>query len=127
LCPEAGAATFYARAFGFVAEPSGTLARGNGRLFLVPLVYAGVYPLSRVTLDASVERMTISWNVRDRATAKGWTNAHQLALGAGISYPIAWRIMGSDAPLERIETATLAKLARAFGLKTPWALLRVEP
>ncbi len=67
--------------------------------------------------------MAIYWNVRERAKAKGWANAHQFAIGAGISYPIAWRILTSDAPIERIETATLERLAKAFGLKTPWSLL----
>ena len=70
--------------------------------------------------------MAIYWNVRERAEKQGWANAHQLAVGAGISYPIAWRIM-KDAPLERIEVATLETLARAFSLKSPWALLRYEP
>ena len=70
--------------------------------------------------------MAIYWNVKARAEAKGWTNAHQLATNAGISYPIAWRILQGEAsaePIERIETATLEKLARAFGLKSPWSLL----
>jgi transcriptional regulator with XRE-family HTH domain len=65
----------------------------------------------------------IRWNVAERAERqKGWTNAYQLAKGAGISQPAAARVL-AGASLERIEVGTLEKLAAAFGLKTPWSLL----
>lgn len=70
--------------------------------------------------------MTIRWNVKARAEGKGWTNPHQFALGAGLSYPLAARILEGE-PLERIDVATLEKLARVFSLKTPWPLLDYEP
>lgn len=65
--------------------------------------------------------MAIYWNIKDRAAAKGWENAHQLAKAAGLSYPVAWRILQGE-PIERIETATLETLARVFGVK-PFSLL----
>jgi hypothetical protein len=70
--------------------------------------------------------MTIRWNVKARAEGKGWANAHQFSVGAGLSYPLAARILEGD-PLERIDVATLEKLARVFGLKTPWPLLDYDP
>ena len=70
--------------------------------------------------------MIIRWDVKRRAEARGWTNAHQFAIGAGISYPIATRILKGD-PVEKLEVATLGKLTRAFGLSSPWSLLKVEP
>lgn len=70
--------------------------------------------------------MTIRWNVKERAEAKGWENAQQFSVGAGLTYPTAARVLAGD-PLERIEVATLEKLARVFGLKSPWALLDYEP
>lgn len=70
--------------------------------------------------------MTIRWNVKSRAEARGWKNAHQFAIGAGLSYPLAARILEGK-PLERIDVATLEQLAQVFGLKTPWALLDHDP
>lgn len=70
--------------------------------------------------------MTIRWDVKTRANAKGWENAHQFALGAGISYPLAARIFEGE-PLERIDVATLEKLAKVFGLRNPWPLLDYDP
>ena len=72
-----------------------------------------------------MSNMTIRWNVKDRAKARGWDNAHQFALGAGLSYPLAARVFDGRA-LERIDVATLEQLARVFGLKAPWALLDYE-
>lgn len=69
--------------------------------------------------------MRIYWDVLERAKGRGWTNAHQLAIGAGISYPIAWRIM-KDAPVERIDVVTVEKLMTAFDLTSPWSVLRYE-
>jgi hypothetical protein len=70
--------------------------------------------------------MSIRWKVRARATAKGWTNPYQLAKGAGITQPLAARILSSE-PIERIDVATLETLARAFRLKSPWSLLEYRP
>jgi len=71
--------------------------------------------------------MTIRWNVKRRAKEeKGWENPQQLATGAGLTYPLAARVF-EGRPLERIDVATLEKLARVFGLKTPWALLDYDP
>lgn len=66
--------------------------------------------------------MAIYWNVKARAAAKGWTNPYQLAKGAGITQPLAARLL-ADEPLDRISVDTLETLARAFHLRTPWPLL----
>jgi hypothetical protein len=66
--------------------------------------------------------MTIRWKVKERAEARGWENAQQFSVGAGLTYPTAARVLAGE-PLERIEVATLEKLTTVFGLKTPWALL----
>jgi hypothetical protein len=58
----------------------------------------------------------VRWNVRvirKHMTERGWTNANQLAVGAKLTAPVAARVLAS-APLERIEVATLEKLAEAF-------------
>lgn len=68
----------------------------------------------------------ITWNVAARARAKGWTNAYQLAKGANITQPLAARVLAGE-PIGRIDVATLEALTRAFGLKTPWALLDYQP
>jgi len=68
----------------------------------------------------------ITWNVRARALAKGWTNPYQLAKGAGVTQPLAARVL-ADEPIGRIDVATLEALARAFALKTPWSLLSYVP
>ena len=73
--------------------------------------------------------MTIRWDVegiKERAARKGWKNAHQFAIGAGLSAPAAARIFEGE-PLDRIDVRTLERLARAFGLKAPWALLDYRP
>lgn len=53
---------------------------------------------------------------------RGWANAYQLAEGAGIGYPTAWRIV-SDKPVQRVDADTLRNLGRAFGVKNPLHLL----
>jgi hypothetical protein len=70
--------------------------------------------------------MAIYWSVKAKALAKGWTNPYQLAKGAGITQPLAARVLAGD-PIDRINVATLETLARAFNLKTPWALLDYRP
>lgn len=52
-------------------------------------------------------------------------NANQLAAFAKIPPPLAYRLLSGE-PLERIEVATLERLAAVFGVK-PWALLSHEP
>ncbi len=77
-----------------------------------------------LTFHAIIQAMTIRWgDVKGRAKAKGWDNAHQLAQGAGLSYPVATRLWRAKQSIDRIEVDTLEKLAKAFGLKSPWALL----
>lgn len=50
-------------------------------------------------------------------------NAHQLALGAGLSYPVAVRVLANQ-PMARVDAMTLQKLADYFGVKNPLSLLR---
>lgn len=68
----------------------------------------------------------LRWNVKARASARGWKNPYQLAKGAGITQPLAARVL-SDEPIERIDVATLESLTRAFRLKSPWSLLDYRP
>jgi hypothetical protein len=70
----------------------------------------------------------MQWNIRNFMDAKGWTNAHQLAAGAGLSYPVAERIVHGPPP-DRIDARTLEKLRVAFipRAKTPWALIEYTP
>jgi hypothetical protein len=69
----------------------------------------------------------VRWNVVALAKDKGWENANQLARGAGLSYPVASRVMESE-PLERIDVSTLERLALALDMtKTPWKLLAFDP
>lgn len=60
-------------------------------------------------------------------TRKGWPTAYRLAAEAGISRPAASRLLSGD-PVERIDTAMLLALAKAFGVRNPLTLLefRVE-
>lgn len=67
----------------------------------------------------------IQWRVGPHMARKGWENARQLTLGAGITYPVAWQIM-LGGPVGRIDTQTLEKLADAFGC-SPWDLLERVP
>lgn len=58
---------------------------------------------------------------------RGWENASQLALGAGLTYPVASRIVNADGKaIERIDVSTLEALARAFDCE-PWDLLEYDP
>lgn len=65
--------------------------------------------------------MPIRWAVAEHMTRAGIENANQLAKKAGLSYPVASRILAGE-DLERIDVATLEALAAAFGVK-PWTLL----
>jgi len=67
----------------------------------------------------------IRWNLGPHMAKKGLENASQLAAGAGITPPVAYRVLRREA-VERIEAATLEKLARYFRVK-PWALLEYTP
>jgi DNA-binding Xre family transcriptional regulator len=67
----------------------------------------------------------IRYNIERHMHRKGWTTAYQLALHAGVTQPAAHRVMAGE-PLQRIEVATLEKLAVAFRVK-PWTLLEYEP
>jgi hypothetical protein len=69
----------------------------------------------------------VRWNVRviqKHMAKRGWTNANQLAVGAKLTAPVAARVL-AGAPLERIEVATLEKLARAFH-HAPWEFLTYD-
>jgi DNA-binding Xre family transcriptional regulator len=69
--------------------------------------------------------MKVRWKIAHLMHAKDWTNAHQLAAGAGISYPVAKRIWQGAAP-DRVDFNTLGKLAKAFGCRrNPWKLLEI--
>jgi hypothetical protein len=71
--------------------------------------------------------MAVKWNVTKHLVDKGWDNANKLSLGAGLSYPVAARIIANE-PMERIEVATLERLRSAFGLRgAPWSLLEYVP
>lgn len=67
----------------------------------------------------------ICWNVTKQMKERGWSNASQLAVGAGMTKPAAYRVVASE-PLERIDVATLEKLAHVFKC-SPWALLEYKP
>lgn len=67
----------------------------------------------------------IRYAIATHMRRKGWTNAYQLAKGAGITQPLAARVIAGG-PLERLDVATLEALARAFRVK-PWALLEYIP
>ena len=69
--------------------------------------------------------MPIRWNLDRHLARKGWTNARQLSIGAGIGYPAAWRIMQGE-PLDRIDCHTLETLAKVFRAK-PLSLLKADP
>lgn len=68
----------------------------------------------------------IYWNVEPHMKRKGWANAHQLALGAKLNVQTAYNVLSRE-PVERISATLLERLAKSFGLKSPWALLRYEP
>ena len=56
----------------------------------------------------------------------GYANAKQLADGAGIGYPAAWRIVNNK-PVQAIHVSTLLLLAKAFRVKNPLTLLEYVP
>lgn len=70
--------------------------------------------------------MPIRWNVRAiRAQMKphGLTNANQLHAFTGLTVPTAYNVLRDPPPtLDRVETATLETLAKAFDVE-PWVLL----
>jgi hypothetical protein len=68
----------------------------------------------------------IRWNIRKRADKLGMTNAHELSVRAGLSYPVARRVWAEEAPA-RLDVGTLEALAVVFKVKTPWELLTYEP
>lgn len=63
----------------------------------------------------------IKYDLKRHMKRRGWENANQLAKGADIPPPLAYRVLSGE-PLERIEVATLEKLAGVFRVK-PWSLL----
>lgn len=67
----------------------------------------------------------IRYSLEKHMKRKRWKNANQLAKGADIPPPLAYRVLAGE-PLDRIEVATLEKLARVFGVK-PWTLLEHTP
>ena len=68
----------------------------------------------------------IRWNVRNRAEKRGVRNAHDLAVKAGLSYPVAYRIWNSE-KAGRIDAKTLEHLHVALKTKSPWLLLTFTP
>lgn len=67
----------------------------------------------------------IRWNIKAHMARRGWQNASQLATGAGLTSPAAYRVVAGE-PLERIDVGILEKLAREFRVK-PWQLLEYTP
>jgi transcriptional regulator with XRE-family HTH domain len=67
----------------------------------------------------------IQYNLTKHMERRGLTNANQLREFAGLTVPTAYSVL-SGAPLQRIEVATLERLAAAFGVK-PWTLLEWTP
>lgn len=59
--------------------------------------------------------------IRAHMAKRGWENASQLAREAKLTAPLAARVLAGES-LERIEVATLERLAEAFNVK-PWTLL----
>lgn len=70
--------------------------------------------------------LMIQWNIAEHMARKGWNNASKLAVGAGLTYPTASRLVRGR-PVKKIETATLETLAKAFGVKNPLTLLKHTP
>ena len=66
----------------------------------------------------------IRWNVAKQMKERGWSNASQLAAGAGMTKPAAYRVVAGE-PLERIDVATLETLAHVFKC-SPWSLLEYK-
>ena len=66
--------------------------------------------------------MPVTWNLRPLMAKRGIANANQLAQRANLTLPVAYRLLdGRD--IERIETATLDRLATFFHV-SPWRLLK---
>lgn len=68
----------------------------------------------------------IYWKVEPHMDRCGIGTAYALAKRAEISQPGAHRVL-SGAPVERIDTAMLLALAKAFGVKNPLTLLESRP
>ncbi len=64
----------------------------------------------------------IYWKVEPHMARRGIATAYALAKLAGISQPGAHRVL-SGTPVERIDTAVLLSLAKAFGVRNPLTLL----
>lgn len=64
----------------------------------------------------------IYWKVEPHMERHGVSTAYALAKLAGISQPGAHRVL-NGAPVERIDTAMLLALAKAFGVRNPLTLL----
>lgn len=65
----------------------------------------------------------IFWRIESHMLAKGWSTAYQLSKRANISRPGALRVL-SGHPVERVDTATLEALAKAFDVEhDPLSLL----
>lgn len=63
-----------------------------------------------------------TWKLDGRWPRTGRPNAHQLAVEAKLSYPVASRVLANE-PMARVDAATLGKLARHFHEKRPLTLL----
>ncbi len=57
-----------------------------------------------------------TWKLAKPLSTKGWSNARQLAAGAKIGYPTAWRIV-KGVPFDRPDSRVLTALCKAFGVK----------
>lgn len=66
-----------------------------------------------------------TWNLATHWPKSGPPNAHQLALGAKLSYPVAVRILANE-PFARADAATLRKLAAYLHVKKPLTLLELR-
>lgn len=66
-----------------------------------------------------------TWKLDGRWPKEGRPNAHQLALGAKLSYPVATRILANE-PMARVDAATLGRLATYFRVKPEKALTLLE-
>lgn len=57
--------------------------------------------------------------------AHGWENANQLSIGAGLSYPVADRVLKNE-PMDRVDMKTLAKIAKALHVPARNVLTLIE-
>lgn len=69
-----------------------------------------------------------TWKLDGRWPKEGKPNAHQFALAAKLSYPVATRILANE-PMARVDAATLGLVAAYFRVKPDKALslLRFDP